>query len=129
MREIQKGKIPQGAKTPEQAGQAKLKSDLRSAKATDSTEFGDKLQEALTAGKLNKKDVRQIQTPANENPLVRGTKQFSAEEMAKVIRVASADERKVLIPIYKQKFLRTVKQVSPAARKQMLETLKEINSL
>ena len=119
MAEIQKGKIPSGAKTPEQFEQAKLKSDLRGARANDMSEFGEKLQAALAAGKLNKREIKQVAMPTNENPLIRGTKNFTTEEVAQVIKKASPEERKILIPIYKQKFLRTVQQVSPEVRKKM----------
>ena len=93
------------------------------------SEFGEKLQAALAAGKLNKREIKQVAMPTNENPLIRGTKNFTTEEVAQVIKKASPEERKILIPIYKQKFLRTVQQVSPEVRKKMLATLKEINSL
>jgi hypothetical protein len=117
--EIALGKISMGARTKEQADKSKLKSDIRN-EIVANKDYS-LLEQSLKDGKITSKDALKIKADVKKDPLLRTTTSFTFEEMATVMHKATPEEKKILMPSFKNKYENALTNRAPEEKPRIKE--------
>jgi hypothetical protein len=101
--DIQRSNMPQGSRTQVSADRSQLKANLRKEYAKNKSSVP--LSQAVVSGKITQKEKDRLLKDSKLNTLERTIKtgRFTIQQVAKVYKVATPEERKILLPILKKK--------------------------
>lgn len=100
--EYVRAKLPVGARTKNAAEKSKLKADLRN--TYQLSQDRDLINQARESGKISSKESRDIIKESKISPLGRYIKSLTVYELANVIKVASKEEKDMLLKEFRHKY-------------------------
>ncbi len=117
----------QFTRTSEQFDKSKKENELVMALRRGDTDARQKIQDALKAKEISYRNMQDIMRKAHTNPLVGSANSLSLEALAEGLRShATPEERKVLLPLLRKKFISRVRELTDEQRDKYRKLINDI---
>jgi hypothetical protein len=124
--ESMKNRMPAGSRTQEQTEKSKLKRELEGELRRGDEDAKKNLTEAFKEGRINQRDARIVIREARQDPTLSAARSMPLADLAKAVPLANDDEKRIILPIYRQKLSNKAAELDKETRMEYLKIYKDL---